>query len=242
MKNSDEIGSINKKILLSFIVILIVLIVLFLLTRYLNKNTTKNSIPERYKIGDTQEEKNFKITLTDAKFTDNVLVCLGEKADKQTFTNAEEFCTPYNSNFVDEEGYVIPGLHGFSINKDSNNTYLYYNIEFEYVGKEPVTLVDHLFEPKVTCNGYTFNSEYFSFYRTKSGEEITPWSNFNSEFNAISTVRALGLEIGYFSGKIQPLSKKIYEVRGLIPVSKDILEMNKDILLYLNGAEFLIEK
>ena len=206
------------------------------------EDTNDEIIPTK-KVGDTVETDLYRFTVKDAKLTDNILVCYGDNANKSTFVNAEEFFTATDEPFVDENGYVIEGIHGFSQNKESENTFLYYALDFEYIGKEQRTVVDYDFAPRVVYNTeYTFDSDYYSMYRTRNKSDVSTWNNFNADFDAISTVRALGLEIGYFNGKIQPLSDDIYEVRGVIPIPKKIKEdSDRELILYLCGVPFVIQ-
>lgn len=206
-----------------------------------NDNTTNEDTEASYHIGDTVETDLYQIELKNAQLARNILVCKGENADKATFTVAEEFFTPSDTAFADEEGYVVEGIHGFSPSKSSGEIYLYYCLEFKYLGKEERTVVNYDFSPIVDYEDYTFDSDYFSFYRTKSASETSSWSNFDSDFDATSAVRALGLEIGYFDGKVKPLSDEVYEVRGVIPVPETIADdVNATLTLHLAGVDFVI--
>lgn len=193
-------------------------------------------------VGDTVETDLYQIELKNAQLAKYILVCNGEKADKATFTVAEEFFTPSETPFLDENGYVVEGIHGFSPSKSSEQIYLYYCAEFKYLGKEEHTMVNYDFAPVVTYGEYTFDTDYFTFYRTISDSETSSWSNFNSDFDAIDTVQALGLEIGYFNGKIKPLSNKVYEIRGIIPVPQAIADdADAELTLCLAGVDFVVE-
>ena len=206
------------------------------------EDTNDESIPTK-KVGDTAETELYRFTLKDAKLSDNILVCYGDNAKKSTFVKAEEFFTATDEPFVDEDGYVIEGIHGFSQNKKSENTFLYYSFDFEFIGKEQRAFVDNDFSPRVVYNTeYTFDSNYFSMYRKRKDSDVSEWSNFDTDSDASPTVRALGLDIGYFDGKIQPLSDDIYEVRGVIQIPKKIKEdSDKELVLYLCGVPFVIQ-
>lgn len=206
------------------------------------KESITDSEESTYQIGDTAETELYQIVLKNAELTNNILVCNGEKADKATFTVAEEFFTPSQTPFVDENGNVIDGVHGFSTSKSSDKIYLYYNIEFKYLGKEERTIANLDFSPTVYYEDYTFDSDYFAFYRTKNDTTTSSWNNFDSDSGVVSTVKAIGLEIGYFSGKVEPLSNKVYEVRGVIPLPKAIADdTNAELTLKLAGIDFLIK-
>ncbi|WP_036610633.1 hypothetical protein [Oribacterium sp. P6A1] len=170
------------------------------------------------------------------------MVCYGDNAKQSTFVNAEEFFTATDEAFVDKDGYVIEGIHGFSQNKESENTFLYYTFDFEYIGKNQRTSVEYDFAPRVVYNSeYTFDSDYFSMYRTRNNSIVSTWANFDSDSEATATVKALGLEIGYFNGSIKPLSDDIYEVRGVIQIPKKIKEdSNRELILYLCGVPYEI--
>ena len=68
----------------------------------------EDSTTDIHKVGDTVESELglYRFTLKDATFTRNILVCRGEKADKETFRKAEEFFTATDEPFVDENGNV----------------------------------------------------------------------------------------------------------------------------------------
>ena len=74
-----------------------------------------------HKVGDTVETEYYQFTLKDAVFTRNILVCYGEDASQAAYTKAEEFFTPSKEPFVDENGYVLDGVHGFSVGADSDD-------------------------------------------------------------------------------------------------------------------------
>ena len=204
--------------------------------------TSDEMIPTK-NVGDTVETELYRLTVKDAKLTDNILVCYGDNAKQSTFVNAEEFFTATDEAFVDKDGYVIEGIHGFSQNKESENTFLYYTFDFEYIGKNQRTSVEYDFAPRVVYNSeYTFDSDYFSMYRTRNDSSVSTWANFDSDSEANATVKALGLEIGYFNGNIKPLSDDIYEVRAVIQIPKKIKEdSSRELILYLCGVPFVIQ-
>ncbi|USF28228.1 hypothetical protein N510_003187 [Firmicutes bacterium ASF500] len=187
----------------------------------------EDSSTDTHKVGDTVETKYYSVTLKDITFTDKILVCHGEKADKDTFGNAEEFFTPSDEAFVDENGYVIDGIHGFSMRQDSDNTYLYYNLEFKFIGKEKrhSSLVITEFKPVVLYEDFTFDSDYMAFGRIIDKVKFNNcmWFNFNSDDYKL--VRGLGLMIGGgLDDELKPLSNDVYEVRGIIQVPKVVAE------------------
>lgn len=221
----------------NFIALVLTLILCFSLCSCVGKSTDKFNT-----IGDTVENDLYSITLNNAVLTEKILIYKGVDFSKEKFRKAEEFFTPSAEAFVDDEGYVIEEIHGFSVAKNSGDVYLYYNFEFEYIGKTERTTVVYDFCPVVTYNDYTFSADYFSFYREKSEDKFSSWSNFDSDFEAISTVRALGLEIGYFNGTVTPLSNKTYEVRGIIPIPKSIFDYaDATLTLKLGGEIFVIK-
>lgn len=192
-------------------------------------------------VGDEVETENFRFTLKAAEFTDKILVCNGERADKKTFGNAEEFFTPSDKPFVDENGYVIEGIHGFSASKDSDVVYLYYNLEMEFIGKEEYDFVMIEFEPVVKYGDYTFDSDYMAFGRIidKVKFNYCMWFNFNSDDYTL--VKALGLEIGGFDDKLKPLSSDVYEIRGIIQVPKAVAENTEEgVSIRFCGQEFIV--
>ena len=190
-------------------------------------------------VGEEIETEYYRFTLKSAELTKNILVCYGEKADKATFTKAAEFFTPSDSPFKDEEGHVIEGVHGFALRQDSDTVYLYYTLEFEYIGKEEYSYANYDFNPIVCYKDYTFNSDYFSFYRTIKGADISQWNNYNSD--SATEVKALGLEIGYFSGKVKPLSSTVYEIRGIIPIPTAAADdVEEGLIIQLAGQSIKI--
>lgn len=190
-------------------------------------------------IGDTVETDYYKITLNNATFTNNILVCYGDDASQMTFTKAEEFFTPSDEPFVDEDGYVINGVHGFSVGSDTDDVYLYYNLNVEFTGTEARSSGDYDLAPIVSYGDYTFDSDYMSFYRVL--DDDISWYNFNAGFDNISLVRALGLEIGYFNGTFEPLSDPI-EIRGVAKVPKTVAEdTENDVTISFAGAEFVVQ-
>lgn len=192
-------------------------------------------------VGEEIETERFRFTLKSAEPATNILVCYGEKADKATFTRAEEFFTPSDSPFKDEDGYVIEGVHGFSLREDSDKVYLYYTLEFEYTGKESYGFANLSFSPTVCYKDYSFESDYFSFYREINGADISQWNNFDADFDAKTTVKALGLEIGYFSGRVEPLSSTVYEIRGVIPIPKAAIDdVEESLFLKLAGESIKV--
>lgn len=194
-------------------------------------------------IGDEVETRNFRFTLKTAEFTDKILVCNGEKADKDTFGNAEEFFTPSDKPFVDEDGYVIEGIHGFSAKKDSDISYLYYNIEMEFIGKEEYGYVTYDFKPIVQYGEYTFDSDYMAFGRIIDEVKFNNrmWFEFNSDSDGYSLVKALGLGIGGFDDKLKPLSNDVYEIRGIIQVPKTVAENTEEsVSIRFCGQEFIV--
>lgn len=190
------------------------------------------------RVGDTVETEYYKITLKDAAFTDHILVCNGDTVSQAVFTKAEEFFTASDQPFVDENGNVVDGVHGFSMKQNSDDTYLYYDAEVQFIGTETRTAVDLDFVPVLSYGEYTFDTTYMSFYRDV--EDDFSWSNFNADFDSISLVRALGLEIGYFNGTLEPLSRPI-EIRGVLQVPKVVAEdADSETTFHLAGAEFAI--
>lgn len=191
-----------------------------------------------HRVGDTVETDYYEVTLKDAAFTDHILVCYGDTASQAVFTKAEEFFTASDQPFVDENGNVVDGVHGFSMKEDSDDTYLYYDAEVQFVGTETRTSADLDFVPVLSYGEYTFDTTYMSFYRDV--EDDFSWSNFNADFDSISLVRALGLEIGYFNGTLEPLSRPI-EIRGVLQVPKVVAEdADSETIFHLAGAEFAI--
>ena len=204
---------------------------------------TETEVPQEtvYAVGEEIETERFRFTLKSAELAANIVVCYGEKADKATFTRAEEFFTPSDSPFKDEDGNVIEGVHGFSLREDSDTVYLYYTLEFEYIGKESYSIANLSFSPTVCYKDYTFNSDYFSFYREKKGADVSQWNNFDADFDAKTTVKALGLEIGYFSGKVEPLSSTVYEIRGVIPIPKAAADdVEESLIIKLAGESIKV--
>ena len=190
------------------------------------------------RVGDTVETEYYKITLKDAEFADHILVCSGDAFSKAVFTKAEEFFTVSAQPFADENGNALDGVHGFSMKTDSDDTYLYYDVEVQFIGTETRTAVDIDFSPILSYGEYTFDTTYMSFYREV--EDDFSWSNFNADFDSISLVRTLGLEIGYFSGTLEPLSRPI-EIRGVLQVPRTVAEdAGSDVTLQLAGAEFAV--
>lgn len=191
-----------------------------------------------HRVGDTVETDYYEVTLKDAAFTDHILVCYGDTASQAVFTKAEEFFTASDQPFVDENGNVVDGVHGFSMKQDSDDTYLYYDVEVQFIGTETRTSADLDFVPVLSYGEYTFDTTYMSFYRDV--EDDFSWSNFNADFDSISLVRALGLEIGYFNGTLEPLSRPI-EIRGVLQVPKVVAEdADSETTFHLAGAEFAI--
>ena len=202
----------------------------------------EDSTTDTNKVGDTVETENYSITLKDITFTDKILVCYGEKADKDTFGNAEEFFTPSDEAFVDENGYVIDGIHGIAMRQDSDNIYLYYNLEFKFIGKEKrhSSLVITGFKPVVLYEDFTFDSDYMAFGRIIDKVKFNNcmWFNFNSDDYEL--VRKLGLMIGGgLDDELKPLSNDIYEVRGIIQVPKVIAEDKEaELTIKFAGASY----
>lgn len=227
------------KVFLKKIVFLSLCFVLIGCTGKENVKVEDNPVEKINKLGDTVETENYKITLKQGELTESILVCRGDDANKETFVTYDDFFTPTTELFVDENGYVVDGIHGFKVENES--IYFYYNIEFEYIGKTERTVVDLDFVPKIKYNEeYVFDSNYFAFYRTKSNSEISTWANFNGD--KISLVRTLGLEVGYFNGKISPLSGDRYEVRGVINLPRLVYEdKNPKIEFTISGQTFVIE-
>ena len=192
-------------------------------------------------IGEEVETNNFRFTLKAAEFTDKILVCNGEKSDKDTFANAEEFFTPSDKPFVDEDGYVIEGIHGFAVKKDSDVVFLYYNLEMEFIGKEEYDYVTYEFEPIVKYSDYTFDSDYMAFGRIIDEVKFNNrmWFNFNTD--DYTYVKALGLEIGGFDDELKPLSSDVYEIRGIIQVPKTVAENTEEsVSISFCGQEFIV--
>ncbi len=191
-----------------------------------------------HRVGDTVETDYYEVTLKDAAFTDHILVCYGDTASQAVFTKAEEFFTASDQPFVDENGNVVDGVHGFSMKENSDDTYLYYDAEVQFIGTETRTSADLDFVPVLSYGEYTFDTTYMSFYRNV--EDDFSWSNFNADFDSISLVRALGLEIGYFNGTLEPLSRPI-EIRGVLQVPKVVAEdADSETTFHLAGVEFAI--
>ena len=191
-----------------------------------------------YKVGDTVETEYYQFTLKDAVFTRNILVCYGDDASQATFTKAEEFFTPSEEPLVDEDGYVLDGVHGFSVSSDSDDVYLYFDLEVQFIGTEERSVGDYDFAPVVSYGEYTFESPYMSFYREV--EDDFSWRNFEADFDSISLVRALGLEIGYFNGTFEPLSDPI-EIRGYIELPREVEEDTATPLsIRFAGEEFIL--
>ena len=189
-------------------------------------------------IGDTVETDYYNITLKDAAFTNNILVCYGDDASQVTFTKAEELFTPSYEPFVDEDGYFIDGVHCFSVGSDTEDVYLYYDLNVEFTGTEARSAGDYDLAPIVSYGDYMFDSDYMSFYRVL--EDDIAWYNFNAGFDNISLVRALGLEIGYFNGTFEPLSEPI-EIRGVAKVPKTVAEDTETgVTISFAGAEFVV--
>lgn len=191
-----------------------------------------------HRVGDTVETDYYEVTLKDAAFTDHILVCYGDTASQAVFTKAEEFFTASDQPFVDENGNVVDGVHGFSMKENSDDTYLYYDAEVQFIGTETRTSADLDFVPVLSYGEYTFDTTYMSFYRNV--EDDFSWFNFNADFDSISLVRALGLEIGYFNGTLEPLSRPI-EIRGVLQVPKVVAEdADSETTFHLAGVEFAI--
>lgn len=191
-----------------------------------------------YTVGDTVESTNYSFTLKGATFTRNILVCRGEKADKATFRKAEEFFTATDEPFVDENGNVIEGIHGFGIGADKDDIYLYFDLEVEFIGTEERTVGNLDFTPAVSYGDYKFTSDYMSFYREIEDDSL--WSNFNAD--SPTAVKALGLEIGYFNGTFKPLSSPPIEIRGVIRVPKAVAEhTDGEVVISFAGKDFIVE-
>lgn len=202
-------------------------------------NDGEDTTTDTHKVGDTVETKYYSVTLKDIAFTDKILVCYGETASKGAFGNAEEFFTPTDEAFVDENGYVIDGIHGFSMRQDSDNTYLYYNLEFKFIGKENRDLVILDFKPVVLYEDFTFDSDYIAFGRIIDKVKFNNcmWFNFNSDDYAL--VEALGLKIGGGLDELKPLSNDVYEVRGIIQVPKAVAEDKEaELTIKLAGTSY----
>ena len=200
----------------------------------------EDSTTDIHKVGDTVESELglYRFTLKDATFTRNILVCRGEKADKETFRKAEEFFTATDEPFVDENGNVIEGIHGFGIGADKDDIYLYFNLEVEFIGTEERTVGRQDFQPSVSYGDYKFTSDYMSFYRELENDDL--WSNFDAD--SLSNVKALGLEIGYFNGAFKPLSSPPIEIRGVIRVPKAVAEhTDGDVVISFAGKDFVVE-
>lgn len=191
-----------------------------------------------HKVGDTVETEYYQFTLKDAVFTRNILVCYGEDASQAAYTKAEEFFTPSKEPFVDENGYVLDGVHGFSVGADSDDVYLHFDLEVQFTGTEERTSGDYDFAPVVSYGEYTFEGPYMSFYR-EIGDGFS-WWNFGADFDSISLVRALGLEIGYFNGKFEPLSDPI-EIRGYIQLPGEVeTDTESPLSIRFAGEEFVL--
>ena len=64
--------------------------------------------------------------------------------------------------------------------------------------------------------------------------------NFGADFDSISLVRALGLEIGYFNGKFEPLSDPI-EIRGYIQLPGEVeTDTESPLSIRFAGEEFVL--
>lgn len=200
----------------------------------------EDSTTDTHKVGDTVETEYYSVTLKDIAFADKILVCHGEKADKDTFGNAEEFFTPSDEAFVDEDGYVIDGIHGFAMRQDSDNTYLYYNLEFKFIGKENRDFVINDFKPVVLYEDFTFDSDYMAFGRIIDKVKFNDcmWFNFNSS-DGYALAKALGLMPGGFNTELKPLSNDVYEVRGIIQVPKAVAEDKEaELTIKLAGISY----
>lgn len=198
-----------------------------------------DSASSDHKSGETVETDLYAITLNETKFSDNILVGYGEgykKSDIINYSTKEEFFTATDDPFVDEDGYVIKGIHGFSSSKDSENTYLWYDFEFQYIGKEEDEFADYNLAPKVYYKDYTFDSDYISMYRTKTDEEISAWNNFDVDFGTFGFNN-----LSYFNGRLEPLTQKTYEIRGIIPVPKNVAEdKDEKVVLSIYGVRFVV--
>ena len=198
----------------------------------------ENSITNTHKVGDTVETNYYRFTLKDAAFTRNILVGKGEQKDIAKFRGTEEFFTPTDEPFVDEDGYVIDDIHGLSISADSDDVFLDFDLEVEFIGTEERTIGDMDFEPAVFYGDYRFTSDYMSFYREL--EDDLTWFNFDSDITQL--VRSVGLECGYFNGTFKPLSSPPIEIRGVIKVPGVVAEhVDNEVFISFAGEDFIIE-
>ena len=197
----------------------------------------------QYHVGDTVSTDLYQVTMKNVEFTDKILVCHGEirKTEKYDFANLEEFFTPTDEPFVDEDGYLLDGIHGFSASKDSDTTYLYYNFEFSFIGKETHSCT-YDFRPIVSYADYIFNSDYMAFGRILGEVKFNGHIWFNFASDEYPLVEALGMEVGGFDSDLKPLSNDVYEVRGIISVPKAVAEdKDAEITLRLAGIEFVVQ-
>lgn len=203
-------------------------------------NHAENNNVNAHKVGDTVENEYYRLTLKQTTFTHKILVDHEDEADEDTFGNLEEFFTPTDEEMTDENGNPLGGIHGFYIPDGYGALFLYYNMEFEFIGKEQrsISLDDNL-SPVVSYKGDTFDSDYISFgrifyklkkddlmynvYASEFNDRI--WFNFNADD---SFAEKVGIDLGSFDTDLKPepndAFRGTYEVRGVIQVPEAAAE------------------
>ncbi|MBE5970112.1 MAG: hypothetical protein E7242_07745 [Lachnospiraceae bacterium] len=212
-----------------------------------------NSGLSNHKVGETVETNIFNITLNDAKFSDSILIGhinwlgLGDKDVIDICSEKDEFFTATDEPLVNESGASLADIKGFGygFGPEKNNTedtYLWYDIEFQYTGKEQdITGVTKL-APKVYYKDYTFDTNYVSMFRTKTDGNISDWGYFDSDLDGSITAEQFKLNSLLWSGgQMEPLTQKTYEVRGIIRIPKTAAEdKDEKIILSIYDANFIV--
>jgi len=174
------------------------------------------------KVGDTtvSEDENFEMTLTRAEIVD--AVCL----DK----SREDLLLPIGQ----EEASKAPEL---ALSKSLGHIVLSYYFDFRHVGKqESFDFANLLGAPTVTYdNEYEFSQKYFSVIANKSNYN---WLVLSSDVykNGLESMPGLKNMIWVPSNYVyEPLSKNVYEVRGVIILPEEVADEEKPLTIKFPG-------
>lgn len=194
-----------------------------------NKENTEG-VAEAQKVsgvGDTASDDRFSITLKKAEFTDTIKYPLYNPGN----AGKNFFVPTTRDNLIQGQDNAL------LTNESDDKVWLYYDLEFEYIGKESYGLTDLAFTPVVSYQDYVFDTIYLSFLRINEDS----WSNLNTDLSQ-SEISAIGLSLGYLTTlKLEPLTSDSYMIRGAIKVSKTVADdIDNDVTIRLSGVEFSV--
>ena len=194
----------NLKIIIPIVVVIIAIIgILIFTSNHKEKTVELQADNDTYKIGETIQDDNFAITLKSVEF--------GNYIDMNTIAHPDPVFKQYK---IGTGNFFLPAdKENGSITAGEGKTFLFYTLEYKFIGKDPYTAYSSFGTPNVTYdNEYIFNEDYVSARNKGDG-----WTILCIDYNKIQIPGILSSSSNY-----QPLDDTNYLVRGVIRVPEKL--------------------